>query len=254
LEAWKGGDMARMRGRFEGVGNIVRFNWPFFVVAALGVIGLAIAGVLTPFPWAALCGLAILGIVGPVLVSLLASHFIYDRSELYDLGWLNVDAPDRLVNIHAGFDETSALLAIKFPQAHLRVLDFYDPDKHTEPSIKRARVRYPEYPNTEKVTTRALPMDPASADLVCLILSAHEVRDPTERTAFFREIHRGMAPGGRIVVVEHLRDAPNFLAYTVGFLHFHSRAAWLATFEAAGLVVESEEKHTPFLSVFTLCS
>ena len=87
-----------------------------------------------------------------------------------------------------------------------------------------------------------------------MILSAHEVRDPAERAAFFREIQRGMAPGAQIVVVEHLRDAPNFLAYTVGFLRFHSRAAWLATFEAAGLVVESEEKHTPFLSVFTLCS
>ncbi len=101
-----------------------------------------------------------------MLVSLLASHFIYDRSGLYDLGWLNVDAPDRLVNIHAGFDETSALLASLFSQAHLRVLDFYDPDKHTESSIKRARVCYPEYPNTVKVTTRALSMKPASVDLV----------------------------------------------------------------------------------------
>ncbi len=42
-----------MRGGFEGVGNIVRFDWSVFVVAALGVIGLAIVGVLTPFPWSA---------------------------------------------------------------------------------------------------------------------------------------------------------------------------------------------------------
>jgi len=42
--------------------------------------------------------------------------------------------------------------------------------------------------------------------------------------------------------------------YALGFLHFHSRIKWLATFELVGPLAELEEKHTPFLSVFTLRS
>jgi hypothetical protein len=55
-----------------------------------------------------------------------------------------------------------------------------------------------------------------------------------------------------VVVTEHLRDPANFLAYTVGFLHFHSRQAWLDTFRAAGLRVEREVSITPFITSFFL--
>jgi hypothetical protein len=54
-------------------------------------------------------------------------------------------------------------------------------------------------------------------------------------------------------MVEHLRDFPNFLAFTVGFTHFFSRAAWKNAFEQAGFSSFRETKFTPFMSIFN-CS
>ena len=44
-----------------------------------------------------------------------------------------------ITNINAGFDETSYILDDKFPNATIKAFDFYDAEKHTEASIKRAR-------------------------------------------------------------------------------------------------------------------
>ncbi|MES2649184.1 MAG: hypothetical protein V4717_20065 [Bacteroidota bacterium] len=51
------------------------------------------------------------------------------------MNWLNgivVKKGDTIINVHAGFDETSSLLAARYPAAFLKVFDFYDPLKHTE--------------------------------------------------------------------------------------------------------------------------
>ena len=81
----------------------------------------------------------------------------------------------------------------------------------------------------------ALPLPAAATDWVLVLLAAHEIREPAQRVAFLREIRRVLAPGGRAVVLEHLRDPANFLAYTIGFLHFYSRTTWLAAFRGADL-------------------
>ncbi|MEM7603215.1 MAG: methyltransferase, partial [Verrucomicrobiota bacterium] len=57
---------------------------------------------------------------------------------------------------------------------------------------------------------------------------------------------------GRIVLIEHLRDVPNFLAFTVGFFHFFPRQHWRDRGEKAGFELEEEEKITPFVSAFVL--
>ena len=190
-----------------------------------------------------------------VSVSLLASFYIYDKSDLYEMKWAGANINDpgiSIVNIHAGFDETSRLLAHKFPEAGLQVFDFYNREMHTEISIERARKRYAPYAGTKTISTAAVPLEPASVDVVFLLLAAHEIRDPVERTIFFKELRRCLAADGRIVVLEHLRDAPNFIAYTIGFLHFFSGANWRRTFEGAQLTLEKEKKITPFLSAFIL--
>ncbi len=45
----------------------------------------------------------------------------------------------QILNINAGFDETSFIIKNNFPNADLNVFDFYDAEIHTEPAIVRAR-------------------------------------------------------------------------------------------------------------------
>lgn len=247
--------MATVRRPFQGVGNILRFNWPFYALALAGAAlltaaGFAVGGRLSLLAFAALAALAV-----TTAVSLLVSAYVYDLSGLYELKWLDrigVEAGERMVNIHAGFDETSALLRRRYPDARWTVLDVYDPEKHTEPSIRRARRAHPPSPGDLSADTVELPLPSASQAAIFLILAAHEIRDPRERHAFFAELRRILAPGGRIVLVEHLRDLRNFLAYSLGAFHFIGRGAWSTAFERAGLRLAETSRINPFITCFVL--
>jgi SAM-dependent methyltransferase len=246
--------MAQIRKPFQGVWNVVRFNWHFYLLSFAVLLSVLLCGIFVE-------SLQIYSVIffvialGATLISLFVTYYVYDLSGLYDLFWLNdldTEQSEKIVNINAGFDETSAILADKFKSSELIAFDFYDSSKHTEVSIKRARKAYPPYPNTKQISTSKIPLDDNSADKIFAILSAHEIRSREERNVFFRELHRILKPNGRIVVIEHLRDTSNFLAYNVGFLHFHSKKSWLENFQSARLEIEREIKITPFLTILTL--
>ncbi len=242
-----------MRHPLQGVTNIIRFNWHFYLLAVGGVlIGLLIANWLGG--WWLVVGVSIaFAVLATTVTSLLVSWYVYDQSNLYRFDWLgDLDKPVTIVNIHAGFDETSALLAGRFPAAQLRVLDFYDPALHTEISIQRARKAYAPYPGTEAITSTKLPLADKSVDLIFLLLAAHEIREDQERIQFFKLLHRALKPSGKIIVAEHLRDRANFLAYSVGAYHFLPDATWSATFTGAGFQQVEELKINPFITAFTL--
>src|SRR5690606_9614437 len=101
------------------------------------------------------------------------SFYIYDLSDLYQLKWIENAGNKKILNINAGFDETSEIIINKFPQSDLTICDFYNPDKHTEISIKRARRAYPPNPKTISVLTDKLPFSEKSFDKSFAILSAH---------------------------------------------------------------------------------
>jgi len=246
--------MDKMRKPLQGVWNIIRFNWQFYVLAIVAVVVLLLlCNNLTAALRAAAIVLVFL-IVISTLISLTVSFYIYDISNLYKLTWLDKLQINnsKIVNINAGFDETSNLLKNKFANSKLLVFDFYDPTKHREVSIKRARKAYPPFPNTQQASTTHLPLEDNSADKVFAILSAHEIRNDEERVSFFKELKRVLATTGKIIVTEHLQDRANFLAYNIGFFHFHSRTTWLNTFQSAGLNVADEIKVTPFITTFIL--
>ncbi len=245
-----------LRKPFQGVGNIIRFNWHFYLLSLFILAALFFAQNVTKGVFQSLLLLAFVGALITTFVSLLVSYYVYDVSKLYELDWIkDLDLSGetlRIANINAGFDETSILLKDKFKSAELLVFDFYDPTKHTEVSIKRARKAYPPYPNTQAIKTSHIPLQNNSIDAVFAILSAHEIRDEAERITFFQELQRILQANGTIAVTEHLRDTANLLAYNIGFFHFHSKATWLHTFEMAGLKVQKEIKITPFISTFIL--
>lgn len=245
---------AMNRKPFQGIANIIRFNWHFYALALAALVMLHILKQIASPAFHPVIGIAGLLLMASLFVSLAVSFYVYDVSGLYRLEWLQMTLPPNatIVNIHAGFDETSALLAAKFPQVTLTVFDFYDVEKHTEISISRARKAYPAYPGTRVISTANVPLAPASVDAVFCLLSAHEIRDFDERSLFFQQLNAALKPDGKIIVVEHLRDLPDFFAYNIGFFHFHSAKEWRRTFAAADLRIEKAHTVTPFITAYYL--
>lgn len=244
-----------MRKPFQGVWNIVRFNWPFYVSATGLVLVILFFRSFAGLELEVTTNLLLMFVIVPTAISLLVSFYVYDLSGVYELDWLSdlqQSEGEKIVNINAGFDETSSLLEDKLKGAEMIVCDFYDPARHTERSLRRARKAYPPSPDSRRISTAELPFADNFADKIFVIFSAHEIRSSTEREAFFIELRRVVSLSGNVIVVEHLRDAGNFLAYNIGALHFYSRAVWLDVFEKAQLTVDREEKITPLIRAFFL--
>ncbi len=247
--------METLRKPLQGTLNIVRFNRHLYLFAIFGLLVLIAAAYLTGGMLRAVFVVFSVAAFVSLLVSLAVSLYVYDLSGFYDLKWLDeisLKGASRAVNINAGFDETSGSLQKKFAFPEFSVLDFYDPQKHTEISIERARKAYPRFPDTQQIQTSKIPMKDSSADVIFLVFAAHEIRNADERHLFFSELERILSPNGKIIVTEHLRDAANLLAYNIGSLHFHPRSDWLKTFAASGLNINREMKFTPFVTTFVL--
>jgi len=244
--------MELRRKPIQGVSNIIRFNRHFYLMVIVILVVLFLFKNQFPQQIQSLLNIGIAAVTFTLLISLFVSFYIYDLSNLYQLKWIENANDKKILNINAGFDETSEIIINKFPQSDLTICDFYNADKHTEVSIKRARRAYPPNPKTISVSTDKLPFSENLFDKSFAILSAHEIRNENERVQFFKELNRVTKSSGQIFVTEHLRDFNNFMAYTMGVFHFHSRKSWLQTFKQADLTVKQEIKTTPFITTFIL--
>lgn len=243
-----------MRGRYEGAWNVVRFNWPKYLAGlCLIVVAFTSAAALPEdaFP------LTVVALVATTMVTLplVVSHLIYDRSALYDMPWLGTvmeTEPQRILNVNAGFDASSAILRQRFPRSGSVVVDLYDPERFTEASILRARRAYPAYPGTVQARQGTLPLQTATVDLAVAFLSLHEARTHADRVALLKEIRRTLKHDGRLVVTEHLRDVPNTLIFSFGVLHFHSLKAWTSAFRGSGFHLVGTHRTAGFITTFIL--
>jgi SAM-dependent methyltransferase len=239
--------------------TIAQFNWPFYVVAVAVLIASLAGLVLVPgLPLKLVCGIAFVGTAYFLFCSLSVSHLIYDRSDLYRWGWL--DRALRGINMrqaifcYCGFDETSADLRERFGDVQWQLLDHFERNQMTEASIRRARAMFPPTPGTLSSRYDAWPLTAESADVVFALLAIHELRSEGQRSAWFAESKRCLRKGGRVVLVEHVRDAANFVAFGPGFLHFHSPESWRRCWEFAGFRCIDQFSVTPFVQIFVLSS
>lgn len=245
------------RRNFQGVLNILSFNRHFYFIGIGFLMILFGSRLLVNWPntvfWIIVAAF-IYGLVMPLIVS----AYVYDFSGYYNFHWLkeliNKDETIGLItNINAGFDETSFILKENFPNAELRVFDFYNAQLHTEPAIIRARKVSLVYPTTESITSGSIPLSDKSVDIIFLLSAVHEIRSHDEKIMFLKECRRVCKTNGNVIMVEHLRDFPNFIAFSIGFTHFFSRSTWKSAFEGAGFSSFNETKFTPFMSIFKCC-
>jgi len=254
LEKGKNRKLEKLRKPFQGVYNIIRFNWHFYFLAFGAILILFSISRIIPASFQILINIFLILILGTTLISLLISFYIYDLSGIYNLDWLkiSIESDSKIININAGFDETSSILKNKFSDSELKIFDFYDPLKNTEISIKRARKAYPQNTATIKINATLLPLENNYADFIFIIFSAHEIRNENERIIFFKELNRILKTSGQIIIVEHIRNLANLIVYNVGFFHFFSSEVWFKTFKNADLFVSKEIKFTPFIKAFLL--
>ena len=247
----------KARSNWQGMINIAQFNWPFYVASIAALLASLLGLFLLPeFTLKLGCGLIFAIAVYFLFGSLGVSHLIYDCSDLYHWGWLNRALSGSNINqaifCHSGFDETSVELRQQIRTATWQVLDHFDANQMTEASIHRARAMFPPTPGTLSSPYNAWPVAAESVDVVFGLLAIHELRSEGERSAWFAEATRCLRKGGRLVLVEHVRDAANFLAFGPGFLHFHSVASWRRCWESAAFSSVDEFRLTPFVRIFVL--
>lgn len=245
------------RRKLQGVLNILSFNRHFYVLGLAVLALLFTSRLFIQLPDTVFL-LVIAAFLYGLLMPLVVSAFVYDFSGFYQFNWLDSQIKDMTgikvaVNINAGFDETSFTIKNKLPHSDLKVFDFYNAERHTEPAIKRARKVSSVYPDTQQIESNSIPLTDKSVDFVFLLSAVHEIRSHEEKVLFLKECHRICKPGGKVIMVEHLRDFPNFLAFTIGFTHFFSRNTWEDAFKSAGFSSFQETKFTAFMSIFT-CS
>lgn len=243
--------------RDSGALRILRYNAPVYVATwTLGVatllLGISQLSTLGRLAWPGIAAGALA--LAWSAVSLAVSAYIYDHSPLMGGSWIPALLPSSVitwVTIHAGLDAEVELDAV-MPGRCAGHLDIFDDVLMTAPSITRARGLTAQRKLSRKCAPTSLALDDRSCDVVVVAFTAHEIRDAAARERFFRELHRALRPGGRVIIVEHLRDLASFAVYGPGYLHFLPRREWLRLAAVANLRVAIEIRVTPWVTALSL--
>ena len=240
--------------RQGGAVRIFLYNWPSYVGAWIFSLVLLLASRFVP-PLAR--QLAMIG-AGLALtwsaVSLLVSYYVYDKSPLASGRWVAklLDAQTASwAIVHAGLDAEVELDAV-MPGRCVARLDIFDDRIMTAPSIARARARTAPSQGAIRCRPESLTLEDEACDAIVVAFTAHEIRDQGAREAFFDELRRCLRPGGKALLVEHLRDPANFLAFGPGYLHFVPRREWLRLASHAKLAIAKEARITPWVMALAL--
>jgi SAM-dependent methyltransferase len=232
----------------SGVGRVVAFNWPRYAAVMVAIALVALVPVPGPARYPLHGGAALAA--AWVAAGLAATWWAYDHTPLYRWRWITdllAAPPDRYAVVSTGLDEVSPALRELFPAARPVLLDLYDPHLTTGGSIRRARRLVPPPAATRAARPDRLPVPADTLDAVFLVFAAHELRTGQARRALFAEIARALRPGGRLVLVEHCRDAANIAAYGPGAWHFYPRPEWQRLARGSGLAPVAHRRMTPLV-------
>ena len=236
---------------YSGTMSTLLYNWPIFAsILFFGMVMLLVSFFL-PAPWtwiALICGIGALALI---LTILLATFIIYDWGVKHEYDRLaevgNLEQANVVIDITCGkLRSTRGLLSL-FEGGHYFLIDIFDAEKMTEPALLRARNMEPPLETNRRIYQRPghldrLPLPHNWADIIYCNFSLHEVRDPADRNALFAEFARVLKPEGRLLIVEHGLDLPNFLAFGPGSFSFFSADTWQQHITRAGLTIHRHER------------
>ena len=132
-------------------------------------------------------------------------------------------------------------------QGHYFVLDIYNPEKMSDPALRRARDMEPHLETNRRVYHRtaspdSLPIPHNWADVVYCSFSLHELQNSKDRQTIFNEFARILKPNGKLLIAELGRDWPNLITFNLGALSFFSPHTWEKHISEAGLVLRYHER------------
>ena len=246
-------DLPADADRPVGPGDVLSFNrLPFIAGPAIGVIGVAAAIVLGGLPGIVRIGLGMAGVgaLSLTAAAVFVTWRVFGANSTARWDWVrSVSARStRWLNLTTGFDDSTGRLQAIVDGVG-RTIDVFDPTMAHDAPLRRARDAFPPAGLTVPVAALAAVVEPASAETVFLLMSAHETHGH-ERHALFAAARHALGSGGRVVLVEHLRDRANILAFGPGAWHFSPRNDWLRSASDAGLVLLDEQRLDPWVSGF----
>jgi hypothetical protein len=237
----------------SGVGRVIAFNWPKYVVALVALVCVATVAVTTNGLLSWLLFVMSLGLAYGLIVSVVATWWIYDGSHLRQWNWVSVQVRPPVSSwllIHAGFDEVGDQLngVLGSPA---RRYDLSPALNHTSPSLRRAQA----WLGSADTPLRSveLPEHDGVCGVVVLAFAAHELGVETQLAQLLSETRRVLKDDGVVLLVEHCRDLPNTLVYGPGAWHFRTARFWTGAAHKSGLKLASEARCTPFVRSFALC-
>jgi len=231
--------------------EVMAFNGEVFVAGAIAVAVAALGAVLAR--GRRLPRLLAAAAIGGAIQLALASGaiaWVFGAGATSRWAWIAEAAgrPDHWANVTTGFDDSTDELRRRLPGTDGVAIDLFDPDVAHERAITRVRRRAAP-PSPPIRATSLADVLPKKLDAVFLLMAAHEV-DPGDRPLVFDAIANAIGPRGRLVLVEHLRDGANALAFGPGARHFQTRATWVRLGQAAGLRLEDDVPLTLFVRGF----
>ena len=237
--------------QYSGAISSVLYNWPLFGGALLFALTSIVAGTLLQSPWNWV--LIVVGIATMVLFTniVIASFIVYDwgqKREYNRLGELaNSAEANVVIDVTSGKLRGTRGMLSQVKQGHYFIIDIFDPDKMTDPALRRARELEPPLEVERRIYRRhgkvdGLPIPHNWADVVYCSHSLHELNSRADRQAIFDEFARILKPGGKLLIAEQGRDLANLLVFGPGALGYLTPAAWSKHITEAGLIIRHHER------------
>ena len=174
-----------------------------------------------------------------ILLSIVASYILYDKSDLYKLEklpeYIKLNEIKNGIFIHASFDPISRLIEKKYPKMELVVCDIFENRHLEEKMIKISKREFPPNEKEIKLDPTKLPFADNSQEIVFAVTALHEILDHDKRVLFFKEAKRVLKNNGILIISEQMRKGINFMFFNIGAFHFLSKNKWEKAIKESGL-------------------